>query len=109
MVETISLLLISIHMSSSILCKMVELVHILHHSHIPLLQIQKLGQLPIQQTYRNIILLESSGKLLPSHTVVHRLHGIESVPPSASKPKKLLCGEAHLLLISHVEQLKLLL
>ena len=38
-IETVHLLLISIHMSPSILCKMVELVHILHHSHVFLLQL----------------------------------------------------------------------
>ena len=86
-IEMVHLLLISVHMSSSILCKMVELVHILHHSHIPLplLQIQELGQLSVQHTSRNIVLTESSGKLLPSHTVVHRLHGIKSVPPRTSR------------------------
>ena len=39
MIETVHLLLISIHMSPNILCKMVELVHILHHSHISLLKL----------------------------------------------------------------------
>ena len=82
MIETVHLLLISIHMSPSILCKMVELVHILHHSHVSLLQLKKLGQLPIQQTSRNIVLTEGSGKLPPSHMVVHRQHVIESDPPS---------------------------
>jgi len=38
-VETVPLLLISAYMGPSILCKMVELVHIIHHSHTPLLQI----------------------------------------------------------------------
>ena len=38
-VETIPLLLISVYMGPSILCKMVELVHIIHHSHTSLLQI----------------------------------------------------------------------
>ena len=41
--------------------------------------------------------------------VVHRLHGIESVPPSTGRSQKLLCGKMHLLLIHHTEQLKLLL
>ena len=81
----VHLILISIYMSPSILCKMVELVHILHHSHASLLQLQKLGQLPVQQTSRNIVQTESSGKLSPSHMVVHRLHGIESVPPSTGR------------------------
>ena len=105
----IHLLLIGIHMSPRILCKMVELVHILHHSHVSLLQLQKLGQLPIQQTSRNIVLTKSSGKLLPSHIVVHRLHGVESVPPSNGRSQKLLCSKVHLLLVSHIKQLKLLL
>jgi len=82
----VPLLLISIYMGPSILCKMVELVHIIHHSHTPLLQIQELSQLPIQQTNENIVLTESSGKLLPSHTVVCQLHGIESIAPHIGRP-----------------------
>jgi hypothetical protein len=108
-VETVSLLLISVHMAFCMLCKMVELVHILHHSHVSLLQIQKLRQLPIQQTSRNIILTESSGKLLLSHTVVHRLHGIKNVSPCIDRPQKLLCGKVNLLLVNHSEQPNLLL
>ena len=46
-IEMVHLLLISIHMSPSILCKMVELIHILHHSHISLFQLRKLRQLPV--------------------------------------------------------------
>jgi hypothetical protein len=37
MVEMVPLLLINVHMGSSILCKMVELIHIHHHSHVSLL------------------------------------------------------------------------
>ena len=59
---------------------MVELIHILHHRHAPLLQVQELHQFPIQRTSRNVVLSKSNGKLLPSHTVIHQLHGIEGVP-----------------------------
>jgi hypothetical protein len=90
MVETVPLLLIHVHMGSSILCKMVELVRILHHSHVPLLQVQELGQLPIQHTNRNVALTEGSGNLLPSHVVIHWLHGVESNPPCTGKSQKLL-------------------
>ena len=38
-VEMVPLLLISVYMGPNILCKMVKLVHIIHHSHTPLLQI----------------------------------------------------------------------
>ena len=82
----VPLLLININVGPSILCQMVELVHIIHHRHAPLLQVQELHQLPVQHTSRNIVLTESSGKLLPSHTVIHRLHGIESVPPRTGRP-----------------------
>ena len=88
---------------------MVELVHIIYHRHAPLLQVQELRQLPVQHTSRIVVLSESSVKLLPSHTVVHKLHGIESIPPRTSRPQKLLCGKVHLLLLSYSEQLKLLL
>ena len=107
--EMVPLLLISIDVGPSILCQMVELVHIIHHSHTALLHIKELSQLPVQQTSGNIVLTESSGKLLPSHTVVRRLHGVESLPPRIGRPQKLLCGKAQLLLFSHSEQLKLLL
>ena len=80
------LLLIIVYMGPIILCKMVQLIHIIHHNHTPLLQIQKLSQLPVQQTNGNIVLTESSGKLLPSHMVVRRLHGIESIPPCTGRP-----------------------
>ena len=109
MIEMVPLLLISIDVDPSILCQIVELVHIIHHRQAPLLQVQELRQLPVQHTSRNVVLSESSGKLLPSHTVVHRLHGVESIPPRTGRPQKLLCGKAHLLLFSHSEQLKLLL
>ena len=56
--EMVPLLLISIDVDPSILCQMVELVHILHHRHAPLLQVQKLCQLPIQHTSRNVVLSE---------------------------------------------------
>ena len=39
MIEMVHLLLISVYMGPSILCKIVELVHIIHHSHTPLFQI----------------------------------------------------------------------
>jgi len=42
MIKMVHLLLISIHMSPSILCKMVELIRILHYSHVSLLQLYKL-------------------------------------------------------------------
>ena len=84
-IETVHLILISIHMSPSILCNVVKLVHIFYHSHASLLQLQKLRQLPVHQISKNIVLMESSRKLLPSHMVVHRLHGVESVPPSTGR------------------------
>ena len=109
MIETIPLLLISIDVGPSILCQMVELVHIIHHRHAPLLQVQKLHQLSIQHTNRNVILSKSSGKLLPSHMVVHWLHDIECAPPYTGRTQQLLCYKAHLLFFSYSEQLKLLL
>ena len=104
----VPLLLISIDMDPSILCQMVKLVHTIHHRHAPLLQVQELRQLPVQHTSNNVVLSKNSGKLLPSHTVVHRLHGIERVPPCTSRTQQLLHCKVHLLFFSHREQLKLL-
>ena len=88
---------------------MVELVYIVHHRHAPLPQVQELCQLPVQNTSRNVVLSKSGSKLLPSHTVIHRLHGIERVPPCTDRTQQLLRCKAYLLLIHHIEQLKLLL
>ena len=80
---------------------MVELVDIVHHRHASLPQVQKLRQLPIQNTGRNVILSEGRSKPLPSHTVIHRLHGIELVPPYSGRTQQLLRCKAHLLLLSY--------
>ena len=82
---------------------MVELVYVVHHKHAPLPQVQELRQLPIQNTSRNVVLSKSGSKLLPSHTVIHRLHGIEHVPPCTGKTQQLLDCKAHLLLLSYSE------
>ena len=41
--------------------------------------------------------------------MIRLLHGMEGVPPCACGPQKLLRCKAHLLLVGHVEQQKLLL
>jgi hypothetical protein len=105
----VPLLLICVNMSPSILCNMVEFVGILHHGHTSLFQVQELGQLPVQHTSRNVVLSKGSGKLLPSHRMIYRLHGIESIPPCTGRSQKLLCDKAHILLVGHHEQQKLLL
>ena len=105
----VPLLLISINVDPSILCHMVELIHIINHRHAPLLQVQELHQLPILYTSRNIVLSESSGKLLPSHTAIYQLHGIEHVPPCTDRTQQLRRCKVHLLFFSHSEQLKFML
>ena len=103
------LLLVSVHMNASILGQVIELINIVHHCHTPLSQFQELSQLPVEDTSRNIELSECRGELLPGRRMIWLLHGMEGIPPCTCEPQQLLCCKAHFLLISHVEQQKLLL
>ena len=80
-IEAIPLLLIDIHMGSSILGQVIELIDIVHHYHTPLSHVQELSQLPVEDTSRNIKFSEYCGELLPGHPVIWLLHGIEGIPP----------------------------
>ena len=109
MIEAVPLLLVCIHMSSSILGQVVELVNVVHHGHTPLPKVQKLYQLSIENTSRNIIFFEGRCELLSGHPMIRLLHGIECITPCTCGPQQLLRCKAHFLLIGHVEQQELLL
>ena len=94
-------------MNASILGQVIELIDVVHHYHTPLPKVQKLSQLPVENTNRNIELFECYGELLLGHPVIWLLPGIEGIPPCTCGPQQLLRYKAHLLLISHSEQHKL--
>ena len=108
-IELVPLLLAYINMSSSILGQVIELIDVVHHYHTPLSQFQELSQLLVEDTSRNIKLLECRGELLPGHLMIWLLHGMEGIPPCTRGPQLLLHCKAHFLLIVHIEQQKLLL
>ena len=64
MKEAVLLLVISIHMNASILGQVIELIHIVHHCHIPLAQLQELCHLLVDDTSRDKELSEGGGELL---------------------------------------------
>ena len=85
--EAVLLLLVSVHMNASILGQVIELINVVHHYHIPLSQLQELSQLPVDDTDRNIELLECYGELLPGCRMIWLLHGMEGIPPCSCGPQ----------------------
>ena len=88
---------------------MIELVHIFHHCHIPLAQLQELGHLLVDDTSGDKELSEGGGELLPCCQMIRLLCGLEGFPPCTHRPQKLLRRKVHLLLVGHSEQPKFLL
>ena len=103
MKEAVLLLVIRVHMNASILSQVIELIHIVHHCHIPLAQLLELSHLPVDDTSRDKELSECSGELLPGCRMIRLLHGMEGIPPCTCRPQQLLRRKAHLLLISDGE------
>ena len=70
MIQAILLLLLGVHMNSSRLGQLIELIDVVHHCHTTLPKLQELSQLPVENTSRNIELSECCGELLPGHPVI---------------------------------------
>ena len=79
--EAVLLLLVSVHMNASILGQVIELINIIHHCHTPLVQLQELSQLLVDDTSRNIEFTECCGELLLGCRMIWLLHGKEGIPP----------------------------
>ena len=84
------LLVICVHLTTSILSQVVELIHILHYRPAPLTQLHELGHLLVDNTSRYEELAEGGGELLPRCRVIRQLRGQESLPPGTCGPQKLL-------------------
>ena len=65
MKEAVPLLVVRIHLTTSILSQVVKLGHILHYRPAPLTQLHELGHLLVDNTSRYEELAEGSGELLP--------------------------------------------
>jgi len=68
--EAILLLVIRVHLTTSILSQVVELIHILHYRPAPLTQLHELGHLLVDNASRYEELTEGGGELLPRCRVI---------------------------------------
>src|SRR5436190_21432503 len=98
--KALSFLLIRVHMSRGISSQFIELVDVLLNSLVALLQGQKLTQLNLHTTCRNMVSLESCSELCPRDSMSGRLHSKASLPPIGGRASELMSGKDSLLLFS---------
>jgi hypothetical protein len=72
---------------------MIESLCILQYRTGALGECQEFIQLPLHQSFRNIMCPEGSSKFLPGDNISSRLHGAKIIPPNAGSTTKLLGGK----------------
>ena len=107
--ETALFPLISTDLLGSVLCKVIEHLHVLHHGSASLLEVLKLLPLDLHEAARDVERAEGLAELRPRHSVVGRVHGQEVGPPRARQALKLMGSKEHLFVILASEERKLLL
>ena len=96
------------NMLQSILGQVVKLGQVLLHSHILLLQFDKLLQLHFHHPRRNMVSAKSSAKGSPWNLMSHQLGSMEISPPGTSRALELMCSVQGFLDIATADQTKLL-
>jgi hypothetical protein len=96
-------------MVGSILCQLIKPTHILHDRLISLFQTKEFLKLYEHDSIRNEMSTESFMKLYLGHIVTSWLCGKKVCPPSSCSTSELLGCEHGLLIISAVNEIKLLL
>jgi hypothetical protein len=91
--KTILFLDIIVRMITCILAQMIESLCILQYRTTSLGEGQEFVQLPLHQSFRNIMCSEGSPKFLPRDNMAIRLHGTIVIPPNTGSTTKLLGGE----------------
>jgi hypothetical protein len=97
--KAISLTGISVRMITRILAQVVEDLCILHDGTGSLSQIQKFIELPLNESFGNVMCSESGPKFIPGDNMTSRLHGMVMIPPYAGSAAKLLGCEEGLVLV----------
>jgi hypothetical protein len=97
--KAISLTGISVRMITRVLAQVIEDLCILHNGAGSLSQIQKLIELSLNESFRNVVRSESGPEFFPGDDMISRLHGMIMVPPYAGGAAKLLGCEEGLVLI----------
>jgi hypothetical protein len=91
--ETLLLLGIIIRVTPRVLAQMIKSLCILEYSAGALCECQKFIQLPLHQSFRNMVCPEGSPKFLPGDNMASGLHGTMVIPPNAGSTTKLLSSE----------------
>jgi hypothetical protein len=91
--ETLLLLGIIIRVVPRVLAQMFESLCILEYSAGALCECQKFIQLPLHQSFRNMVCPEGSSKFLPRDNMASGLHGTMVIPPNAGSAMKLLSSK----------------
>ena len=92
--EASLLLLIRVHVVPGVLCERVEILGILHHITVALLQSQELRKLPSDHPCGDMMCLESFFELRPSESSASRKHGHVVVPKRTCGTPELLSCES---------------
>jgi hypothetical protein len=82
-------------MIARILAQVIESLCVLKYSAVPLGKCQKFIELPLNESFREMVHPKGCLKFFPSDNMSIRLHGIVVVPPNASITTELLgCKES---------------
>jgi hypothetical protein len=93
--ETISLLDVRVSMIACVLAQMIESLCVLKYCAVPLSQCQKFIELPLNESFRDMVCSKGCPKFFPIDNMSIWLHCIVIVPPNASVTTKLLgCEES---------------
>jgi hypothetical protein len=94
--ETILFLGIVVRMIACILAQMIKSLCILQYRASALGECQEFIQLPLQQSFQNVMCPEGSPKFFLGDNMSRGLHGAKIIPPYAGSAAKLLGGKVSL-------------
>jgi hypothetical protein len=72
---------ITVRMVSRILAQVVKNLCVLHDGAGSLTQVQKFIELSLNESFRYVVRLKGSPKLVPGDDMIGRLHGVKMIPP----------------------------
>jgi hypothetical protein len=91
--ESVSFLSVRVSMVARVLAQVIESLCVLKYSTVPLGKCQKFIELPLNESFQDMVRSKGCLKFLPSDNMSIRLHGIVIVPPNASITMELLGSE----------------
>jgi hypothetical protein len=99
--EAVALLLVSVNILRGIPGQSVELLKIIHHVGVVLLQVEEFITLHLDQSGGNVSLTELGGEFRPVDDMIRSLHGLDILPPCSGGSREKVSGEKNFLVISY--------